>query len=191
MSNLKLKLSPPWITYVNEVNALFGEDPDINITYDNSKMKLALYVKGAEKAAAISQLMPLEKNFGNISLKIFVIPENGGKLHLIKDKERIFIYAFENNPVLSFVLTTPSDIWDFNSIYVIFKNEVVQFFNDNLKDIRGNMSTLYQDIAEDVFEEMYGVSYCTDLPEGTDIQGEKEYIGKRPEDWLGETAYVF
>ncbi len=185
MSNLKLKLSPPWTTYVNEVNALFGEDPDINITYDNSKMKLALYVKGAEKAAAISQLMPLEKRFGNISLKIFVIPENGGKLHLIKDKESIFFYAFENNPVLSLILTTPSDLWGFNSVYVVFKNKVVQFFNDNLKDIRGNMSTLYQNIAEDVFEEMYGVSYCTDIPE------ENEYIGKRPEDWLGETAYVF
>lgn len=191
MSNLRLKLSPPWITYVNEVNALFKNDPDISVVYDSSKIRLALYVKGAEKASAISQLMPLEKNFGNISLKIFVIPENGGKLHLIKDKEKIFIYAFENNPVLSFVLTAPSDIWDFNSVYVVFKNEVVQFFNDNLKDIRGNMSTLYQDIAEDVFEEIYGVSYCTDLPEGADIPGEDEYIGKRPEEWLGKTAYIF
>lgn len=32
MNNIiKLKLSPPWITYVNELKALFEPDPDIEI----------------------------------------------------------------------------------------------------------------------------------------------------------------
>lgn len=180
MKNLRLKLSPPWITYVNEVNALFENDPDITVAYDNSKMRLTLYVKGIDKAAALSQLMPIEKEFGNILLKIFVVPENGGKMHsLLKDKQAIFEAAFKDNPALSFVRTTESGLWDFNSVYVVFQNKVVQFFNDNLKDVRGNMSTLYQDIAEDVFEEMYGVSYCTDIP------ANEEYVGKRMSEWLG------
>jgi len=29
MTNIKLKLSPPWVTYVNEIKALFENDPDI------------------------------------------------------------------------------------------------------------------------------------------------------------------
>ena len=185
MSNLRLKLSPPWITYVNEVNALFENDPDISVVYDNSKMRLTLYVKGTDKASALSQLMPMEKEFGNVSLKIFVIPSNGGKMHFsFKNKEDLFKAAFKDNPALSFVLTTGSGLWDFNSVYIVFENKVVQFFNDNLKDVRGNMSTLYQDIAEDVFEEMYGISYCTDIP----VSG--EYAGKLIEDWLDKDTII-
>lgn len=49
--------------------------------------------------------------------------------------------------------------------YVVFKNCVVQFFNDNLNDIYGNISTLYQDIAREIFAdaEWEGVFYCTDV----------------------------
>jgi hypothetical protein len=51
--------------------------------------------------------------------------------------------------------------------YVIFKNCVVQFFNDNLNDAFGNVSTLYQDIAPAVFENTpIGVHYCTDVERG-------------------------
>ena len=53
----------------------------------------------------------------------------------------------------------------YNTIYVVFKNRVVQFFNDNLNDIYGNISTLYQEIASDVFKEISGVNYCTDIEE--------------------------
>ena len=175
MSNLRLKLSPPWITYVNEVNALFENDDDVKVIYENSKLTLKIFVEKVRKAAAISQLMPTEKEFGNVKLKISVIPANGGVMKPIRETNEVFEAAFEDNPALSFVETVPSSLWSFNCTYVVFKNKVVQFFNDNLKDIHGNMSTLYQDIAEDVFTEMYGVSYCTDI---------EEKIGKSKEDWL-------
>jgi hypothetical protein len=45
--------------------------------------------------------------------------------------------------------------------YVAFKKEVVQFYADNLRDPNGFKSTLYQDIAEDVFGEKNNVCYCT------------------------------
>ena len=50
--------------------------------------------------------------------------------------------------------------------YVVFKNCVVQFFNDNLNDPHGVLSTLYQDIAREVFGDCGmagGVAYCTDV----------------------------
>jgi hypothetical protein len=43
----------------------------------------------------------------------------------------------------------------------VFEKKVVQFFNDQLDDINGNKSTLYQDIAKDVFEKHEGVYFCT------------------------------
>jgi hypothetical protein len=52
--------------------------------------------------------------------------------------------------------------------YVVFKNRVVQFFNDNLNDPHGVISTLYQDIADEIFADMPyqahgGIAYCTDV----------------------------
>ena len=46
--------------------------------------------------------------------------------------------------------------------YVVLKKEVVQFFNDNLNDIHGLETTLYQTIAKDVFDGT-GVFFCTDI----------------------------
>ena len=46
--------------------------------------------------------------------------------------------------------------------YVVFKKEVVQYFNDSLGDIHGVCSTLMQDIAKDIFEDTEGVYFCTD-----------------------------
>ena len=73
---------------------------------------------------------------------------------------------FKNNPVFSFVHKVEG-IYGFNAIYVVFKNKVVQYFNDNLNDIYGNTSTLYEDIARDIFENNIPVNnnvfYCTDV----------------------------
>jgi hypothetical protein len=29
MTDIRMKISPPWITYVNEVNCLFEHDPEV------------------------------------------------------------------------------------------------------------------------------------------------------------------
>ena len=51
---------------------------------------------------------------------------------------------------------------------LVFKNCVVQFFNDNLNDAHGLISTLYQEIADDVLVniDFHGVYYCTDVEVG-------------------------
>ena len=47
-------------------------------------------------------------------------------------------------------------------VYVMFKPEVVQYWDDNLGDPHGNISTLAQEIARDVFEDGNGVYFSTD-----------------------------
>lgn len=37
MTDVKLKLAPPWVTFVNEIKALFGQDPQVRVVYDNEK----------------------------------------------------------------------------------------------------------------------------------------------------------
>lgn len=49
----------------------------------------------------------------------------------------------------------------FDLTYVVFEAKVVQFFNDDIGDINGIKSTLYEDIAEEVFEKKEGIYFCT------------------------------
>ena len=48
-------------------------------------------------------------------------------------------------------------------VYVIFKKEVVQYFNDNLGDYNGICSTLYQELAKNVLKPQPGIFFCTSV----------------------------
>lgn len=166
MENIRLKLSPPWCTYINELIALFGEDPEINIKYDNWTQEIKFFVNNEEKANALYTLLPFRKHFGNIELTINIIPSNGDKCSFISCKNAKMVYetAFKGNPVFSFAHEV-NGIFSNTITYIVFKNKVVQFFNDNLNDVYGNISTLYQEIAKDIFTDncFNSVCYCTDI----------------------------
>jgi len=157
MSN-KVGLSAPWVTFYREINALFGDDPDIHIEYDEDEVEVKLFVQNSDKADALTQLLPTEKAFGNVVLKITVIPAN----EPAPTKASLIARAFQGNPVYSYG-TTVDGIMSNPIHYVVFANKVVQFFNDDLGDVNGNCSTLYQEIAKDVLGAEEGVHYCTDV----------------------------
>ena len=173
--NVRLKLSPPWITYFNEIKALFEHDVQIKLNFTEDTIKL--YVDNPAKAYALSQILPEEKVFGNITVKVIVIPANEDA-SFAEDTYtigEIFEMAFKNNPIYAFVYEVPQ-IFNNRIVYVVFKNKVVQFFNDNLSDVYGNVSTLYQNIAYDVFtkDNCQGVYFCTDV---------EELVGKPLGEW--------
>lgn len=164
--SIRTKLSPPWITYVNKIRAMFGGDPTVHIEYKDAEKILLLRVDDAEKAEAIDMLLPEYVEYGNIELDILVVPPNGS---VVIDEfegtiKELYETAFKGNPAFAYVHTAEG-ILGFTAVYVVFKNKVVQFFNDNLADAHGVISTLYQDIAEDIFDEYTpaGVYYCTDV----------------------------
>lgn len=155
MTMKNVKLSPPWIVFYEEIEALFREDPAVKVDYDGDTNEIKLYVEGAEKADALTQLLPAEKTFGNITVKVTVIPANmEGPSRL-----QLFQKAFEGNPAFVYIHES-SGIFDFD--YVVFKAKVVQYESDNTGDLNGLTSTLYQDIAKDVFEDVSGVFFCTE-----------------------------
>lgn len=153
----KLKLSAPWIIFYKEIEAMFKFDPAVKVIYDEDKNEVKLYVEGAQKADALTQLLPTEKAFGNVVMKITVVPAN--KLKAVK--EGLYEAAFEGNSALSYVRSA-TGIFTNPITYVVFKKEVVQFWTDDLGDINGLRSTLYQDIAKDIFGETQGIFFCTD-----------------------------
>ena len=158
MSNLKL--SAPWVVYYREIEALFGADPEITITIDEENYSVKLYVNNDEKAEALDKLLPAERTYGNVTVRTAVIPGNP----LLEKKTSLFQTAFEGNPVFAFTKTNEG-VFTIPLSYVVFKNRVVQFFADNLQDVNGNITTLYETIAKDVFGETPGICFCTDTEE--------------------------
>lgn len=175
----KVKLSSPWVSYYNEVCAMFKNDPYVCVVYDEDEYTINLYVNHGAKAAALEMLMPTSKEFGaeigqGVTLHINVIPSNralskmkAAKKQLQTDPddqeinfEDLFNTAFQCNNVYHCAHSVFGP-YGFNATYVMFNKEVAQYYDDNLADYNGVRSTLYQEIAKDIFEEIPGVFYCT------------------------------
>jgi len=94
-----------------------------------------------------------------VTVTVTVVPANKESA----SKIQLFRTAFEGNEAFSYTATAEG-IYTNPISYVVFENEVVQYWNDDLSDINGLCSTLYQDIAANVFENHEGIYFCTDLP---------------------------
>jgi hypothetical protein len=137
-----LQLSPPWITIYREIQAMFKHDKTVKVIYNNDTPSVNVYVEDPVKADAIEQILIHEFPFGNVKLRVNVYP--GDDEELLQDlsvgADKLFTTAFKDNSALSF--TTEDQKGLFAETYIVFVPEVVQFFNDDLSDIRGLESTL-------------------------------------------------
>ena len=159
----RVKLSAPWDEFYNEVNELFKYDEEVRVVFFEEQKTIKLYVDNPAKAEALQKLLPQKKEWGKVVLLIEVIPSNKEKKTELT--RSIWSVAFTGNTAVSFIYTIDG-IFSNTLTYVVFVNEVVQYFNDNLGDINGNRSTLYEDIARDVFGYVDATFFCTDTPEG-------------------------
>ena len=158
-----LTLSSPWEIWYKKLNEFFKYDKEITILFDRDNYVIKLFVANGEKWAAIRQLLPEHIQMGNIDLKIEVVPPN--RLEGANNEiGNVYEAAFKNNPVLSYVKKVDNvGIFPLGNTYVVFENKVVQFFSDDISSINGYTSTLYQDIAKDIFGQPENVYYCTNI----------------------------
>lgn len=180
MSDIRLKMSPPWITYINKLEALFDGDPQIafNVNWSATDPSIDIATNNPDKAAALLKLLPTEKTFGNVTLTISVSCDTISNL-AFKTAKDLFETAFKGNPAFAYVVV-PTNVYYIPFTYVVFKNCVVQFFNDNLNDPHGVVSTLYENIADEIFEDMQfpniGIAFCTDI---------ERSLGVSSDNWIG------
>ncbi len=164
MDKKQFKVSPPWVEFVEKMKVLFENDDDIIVNdLDDGCYTLIIEVKNHAKFKALDELLPIAKKFGNVTLFI--------EVHDISNDESIdyfslFMTLFEGNSSAQGVVKT-EDLTGTEHVFVMFKPEVKQFFNDNLFDLNGVWSGLNQDIAKEVFEDAAaaGVHFCTDVRE--------------------------
>lgn len=176
MADVRLKILPPWTIMIRKFEALFDGDPQIacNCDFSSAHPTIVLACNNGDKVAALQQILPDEVAFGGVKLKVAVdgTPSN----RAFKSKVELFDTAFKGNPAYAYSLCPVEEGYQwFANTYVVFKNCVVQFAADNLNDCHGVISTLYQDIAEDVLR-CDGVFYNTDV--------ERANLGKPVDQWL-------
>ncbi len=169
MSDTRLKILPPWSIYIKKVEALFDGDPQIacNVDYSGLAPSIVLACNNGDKVAALQKILPDEINYGGVVLKIAVdgIPSNKAFVN----KKELFDTAFDKNPIYAYSICPADDGYNwFATTYVVFKNCVVQFFADNLNDCHGVISTLYQNLADEILTgpAVNGVFFNTDIEVG-------------------------
>jgi DNA-directed RNA polymerase subunit RPC12/RpoP len=155
----KTNLSSPWVSYYHKLCAFFRSDPNVEVKFDEENDKIELYVTGDDKYLALTAIMPDQISFGNVTIAIDIIPANKirskSKAELIKD-------ALTGNGLYSNVLDIQVPGASNKFTYVMFEPKVVHYWDDNLGDPHGNVTTLAQDLAKDIFTNLDGVFYCTE-----------------------------
>lgn len=171
----KIAIEAPWTTYYKEVNALFKLDPEVSVLYNHEEPELKIVVRGnLEKAASIGRFFPRIKKFGNVTLNISVVDANGQSVPDINcPNQEAIEKMFADNEAVSFIKHVETIFGD-TITYVVFEREVVQFYADNLTDLFGVISTLYQNIARDVFEDTIVAAgtcfFCTNIANFSNIE---------------------
>ena len=147
-----IKMSAPWYIYFEQLKALFEQDDevDLDIIEEDEGYKIEIFVADDIKAEAIAKLLPEKKVFGNVEVLIYVYPSTNERDGWIET----FADAFEGNPIIEDILPYSGPAHDQN--FVVFKKEVVQYYSDNIQSVDGVTSTIYEDIAREVFEDAPG-----------------------------------
>ena len=161
----KFDIYSPWVIFAKKMEVMFAKDPEVSVRFidsDSEVKVLELFVDTDEKAEALSKLLPLTKKFGNIEVQINIISGNIDTDYRAKYLED----AFKGNGAFSHT-TTVSEIPGMkisNPItYCVFEKEVVQYGADDLGSESGMASTLYENLAREIFGDIGGVYFCTDV----------------------------
>ena len=156
-----LKSYSPWVLYVKKMEALFKNDECVDVLYneDNGhKPEVKLVVTGETKAKALRKLLPEKVQFGNIDLTVTVVENKLDDVEV--SGVQLFTQAFEGNKALDRVMNGTNPMTA-NMTFAIFHKEVVQYDADNLGNPTGQVSTLYEDLAAELFGGIDGLFFCT------------------------------
>lgn len=145
----------PWNCFYKEVECLFEDDPEVKVVIEDKHVKL--YVSTADKAEALEEILPTEKVFGNVVVKITVYPPNFSNM---SDAE-IYEKAFSGNNKFVYVKVDEGDLGRPSRTYVCFSRMAAQYYSDNLKDVNRNTNLLVEDLVRRIVDETAETSFCT------------------------------
>jgi len=147
----------PWDEYVQAAKALFEDDPDVvvddAVKTESGDYRVVVRVHGDDKAESISELMPTELTYGNVTLYIDVVPDNARELTTADHIRR----AFAGNPLYVDVIEPATSLTTFGATYALFMPECVQYYSDNLGSPYGATTMAVEEVARKVLSLPDGV----------------------------------
>ena len=162
-ADIGTSLTPPWYIYQKQVKALFEHDSQIIVgeVYQQENGKdyaFDIEVRNHEKYMALDRVLSRFKLFGNVALTINLFDEENSIEENAIDICRVI---FDGNPIVESI----EDIVDPAGVhhgFVVFCPKIIQYYADDMRDINGNVTTLAQNIAREVFNDAAdGVNFCT------------------------------
>lgn len=159
MENTKeqnVDISSPWMTYYKKLVALFNDDPELEVKWNEDEKSVIIESTNTFKILALEKLLDPSITFGNVTITVKCLVKNGSE----DSAAAIFKTAFAGNPHFSKVIETT--ITAIDETFVLFKPEVIQFFNDDITDYYGNWNGLAEDITRDVIKKDFRVNIGTE-----------------------------
>ena len=147
----------PWDEYVQAAKALFADDPDVvadnAVETESGDYKVVVRVHGDDKAESISELMPTELTYGNVTLYVDVVPDNERELTTADHLRR----AFAGNPLYIDAVEPTTSLTTFGATYALFMPECVQYYSDDLRSPYGATTCAVEEVARKVLSLPDGV----------------------------------
>lgn len=159
MENTKeqnVAISSPWMTYYKKLVALFNDDPELEVKWNEDEKSVIIESTNTFKIMALEKLLDPTVAFGNVTITVKCRVKDGSE----DSVSAIFKTAFTGNPHISEVIDQET-MGCIEQTFVLFKPEVIQFFNDDLTDYHGNWNGLSEDIMRDVINKDIRVNIGT------------------------------
>lgn len=168
-----LKLAPPWYFLRNEIASTLGQDPNIQVSQliplTNDQYELQINVLNyCNQAIALRKIIKPEytindktilvKIFSKCSLEIPCVSEQS--CYTPEELGTILDDAFLNNPLYKGYVLTPNEASinkkEFlGDVVMIVAKELIQFFNDDFRDLYQNFNGVATEVFKDFIIQEY------------------------------------
>ena len=165
MDKTTVGLQSPWVTLRNKLDAFFREDQYVTVEQipedSGAEKDINIIVAGdKEKANALSVLLVDCIHMGNIIVNVVVSNDDGTPIDFMDDTDvELIKKALSGNPEFDDIKEIV-DPMHMTHTYVLFRPNVIQFWNDDISDYYGNWNGLMEDIAREIFD-VDGINFCT------------------------------
>lgn len=154
----KFNKSAPCYEHYHKLDSLFAYDDAVRVReYDDETNTIKIFVRGADKAAALEKIVRHEVEFGNSVVNVVIVPDNDDEPTI----EETLHSAFNGNPL--FTGTTVAELYGGTATYAVFEPTVLQYWSDNIGSCFGYETKTVEDVARDVLD--VDTFICTDVRE--------------------------
>lgn len=136
----EVAMLPPKMVIYKKFKALFAGDPDVCVVHDEKKNTFNIVVSNPAKAKCFRYVFPKEIKYKCGDVTILV---NGKKKTWDNIVTTEMISGlFTGNPLFSRLIVTKFEDGSEDKLYIVFKNQLVQFKCDNFASPFGGYETM-------------------------------------------------